>query len=395
MSTSPVLLTSGDWTPTNTSMASFSRTTDQYELTAPHQANVGRLAGTIVPELLSLAGDAADIRHSIRNTILIMHHAANGFYITYGTKRWLEEIGSQASMVRKVVIDLDCLCPADCMIAWPGFGKHHHLSLEMFDVKPVLGYMWRYELSLDISLTQDGGRRYQENIAEHPTILPPAAYGYDVASITQTFRSLMQEQLRVREYGSLLHSVGIERDSAMGALQWATTNKSGCPDYNTPKDTCGCTQQLKIFAPYTNTFSILEGGDLLRLQDREMSMRFFSLPDSIHEKVVDFIVKQNRPIEIDVNTQRGFDPSLAQVDRSIFWENWDRFIKHNRFILRYTVRDGSSNLSDLGSLRRLLRKDFKAPLWEASGFCAWPFPLLLEDAVAIRVVSVFASRGAV
>ena len=90
-------------------------------------------------------------------------HDPVGNFIAHVGARWLENLGEQAHSQRKLVIDIDALCPADC------WGSGLQGSFEMLpgeqgwvEVLPLLQLIWTRRLDLEVEFVQLRGEAHRE-----------------------------------------------------------------------------------------------------------------------------------------------------------------------------------------------------------------------------------------
>ncbi|KAI4706644.1 hypothetical protein J4E89_008711 [Alternaria sp. Ai002NY15] len=264
-------------------------------------------------------------------------------------REFFSRLGSQAHWLRKIVLDLDHLKPRDCFRGEArldnDFEEQERVfdeKLELFEVTPLLRAIWRLHADVDVSFTQPFG---------------PANYqGWEVfrchaSSITTIMRSILQGQLKLRQYGRLVAAVGIKRDGSGGMINWGTTNY----DYR------GAHPQLVRILPgpeHMSAFMAEDDGSRLELVKSNQAT-LLGIPKRIRRLIFDTIINPVDSIAINIDEETKFNCGLLYTNQEIF-ETWrSHFLFHNRFTLTMATSDLRTSFQHFDNLRKFLRKTFK------------------------------------
>ncbi|KAI4640459.1 hypothetical protein J4E93_008665 [Alternaria ventricosa] len=264
-------------------------------------------------------------------------------------REFFSRLGSQAHWLRNIVLDLDHLQSRDCFMGEArldnDFEEQERVfdeKLELFEVTPLLRAIWRLHADVDVSFTQPFG---------------PANYqGWEVfrchaSSITTIIRSILQGQLKLRQYGRLVAAVGLKRDGTGGMINWGTTNY----DYR------GARPQLVRILPgseHMSTFVAEDDGSRLELV-KSNHASLLGIPKRIRRLIFDAIINPVDGIAIDLDKETKFNCGLLHTNQEIF-ETWrSHFLFHNRFTLTMATSETRTTFQNFDNLRRFLRKTFK------------------------------------
>jgi hypothetical protein len=147
-------------------------------------------------------------------------HDPAGKFINILIPLWLSNLGHQAYMVTKLIIDLDALCPLSCTgnYGCPSFHDVFDESSSLIEVHHLLRTIWEANLDIDITILQPHGKDFTDLLNwRHPGGVRLSMYDCNNPAITQILQSLIEDQLDLRKYGRLLGRVGIKRDGSGGA----------------------------------------------------------------------------------------------------------------------------------------------------------------------------------
>ncbi|KAI4923741.1 uncharacterized protein J4E92_007715 [Alternaria infectoria] len=265
-------------------------------------------------------------------------------------REFFSRLGSQAHWLRKIVLDLDHLKPRDCFRGEArldnDFEEQERVfdeKLELFEITPLLRAIWRLEADVDVSFTQPfGPAKYQGE----------EVFRCHASSITTIMRSILQGQLKLRQYGRLVAAVGLKRDGTGGMINWGTTNY----DYR------GAHPQLVRILPgpeHMSSFVAEDDGSRLELvKSNEASL--LGIPKRIRRTIFDAIINPDDGIAIDLDKETKFNCGLLHTNKEIF-ETWrSHFLFHNRFTLTMATSDLRTTFQNFDKLRRFLRKTFKS-----------------------------------
>ncbi|KAI4610445.1 hypothetical protein J4E80_008209 [Alternaria sp. BMP 0032] len=265
-------------------------------------------------------------------------------------REFFSRLGSQAHWLRKIVLDLDHLKPRDCFRGEArldnGFEEQERVfdeKLELFEVTPLLRAIWRLEADVDVSFTQPfGPAKYQGE----------EVFRCHASSITTIMRSILQGQLKLRQYGRLVAAVGLKRDGTGGMINWGTTNY----DYRGPARR----QLVRILPGPEHMSTFVAGGDGSRLElVKSNHASLLGIPKRIRRLIFDAIINPVDGIAIDLDKETKFNCGLLHTNQEIF-ETWrSHFLFHNRFTLTMATSDLRTTFQNFDNLRRFLRKTFK------------------------------------
>ena len=308
------------------------------------------------------------------NEFAITNHPSyrdeHGDFIT-GSTAWLKGLGSQAGMVRKVIIDLGFSCP--WRYTW-NRSEGRHMECGLLDFKPLLMAIWNQNLDIDISAVHSSYWD-ETGVAHYADSSPPTTSAGNATAITQVLRALLRDELCLKRYGRLLGSIGVRRDGSGSVLQWCSTSPSECTLR------CDCTPETRWYPSYTTTFLSLGGDKQIRLQGSRGPAQFSDLPEKMRIQIIDLAISLDDPVKIDVGRQTGFGLNVLHLNKQTFDKYWYRFLTSSQFILEVKVAEGSTRLSDFSALRRILRKTFNPYVTLSRAEGSW----LLEDSTELQL----------
>ena len=265
-------------------------------------------------------------------------------------REFFSRLGSQAHWLRNIVLDLDHLQSGNCFRGEArldnDFEEQERVfdeKLELFEVTPLLRAIWRLEADVDVSFTQQFG---PANDGDKEIVRCHAS------SITTIMRSILQGQLKLRQYGRLVAAVGLKRDGTGGMINWGTTNY----DYR------GAHPQLVRILPgseHMSTFVAEGDGSRLELVKSNQAS-LLGVPERIRRLIFDAIINPVDSIAINLDEETKFNCGLLHTNQEIF-ETWrSHFLFHNRFTLTMSTSEIRTTFQNFDKLRRFLRKTFKS-----------------------------------
>jgi hypothetical protein len=151
---------------------------------------------------------------------------------------WINALGGQPRSLRKIVFDIDTLCPLECYADaegcteyWSRFRRRDGL----IEVQALLRAIWSQDLHFDIETVQPKEQPYLKVKAWGPSLVSDhpsnGNYACDPAAITKGLNSLVRDELGLRKYGRLLRGIGIKRNGSGGMVSWETlreASRRGC-----------------------------------------------------------------------------------------------------------------------------------------------------------------------
>ena len=265
-------------------------------------------------------------------------------------REFFSRLGSQAHWLRSVVLNLDQLQSMNC---FRGEARLDHSfetreavfdeQLELFEVTPLLRAIWRLNADVYVTFTQSFGPL---NVHDEEYVQ------YHASSLTAVMRSILQGQLKLRQYGKLVAAVGIRRDASGGIINWGTTNydlRGGHP------------QRVRILPgpEYMSTFVAEQDGSRIELVSSNQAY-LLGLPERIRERIFDMFITPVEGISIDVNEETKFNCGLLHTNQEIYQRWRYSFLFHNNFVFTTTTSDTHTTFDNFDKLRQFLRKTYKS-----------------------------------
>ncbi|KAI4920876.1 hypothetical protein J4E85_008991 [Alternaria conjuncta] len=266
-------------------------------------------------------------------------------------REFFSRLGSQAHWLRSIVLDLDQLQPMNC---FRGEARLDHSfeareavfdeKLELFEVTPLLRAIWRLNADVDVTFTQSFGPL---NVHDKKYVQ------YHASSLTAVMRSILQGQLKLRQYGRLVAAVGIRRDASGGIINWGTTNydlRGGHP------------QRIRVLPgpEHMSTFVAEDDGSRLKLVSSNQA-NLLALPGRLRERIFNMVVTPVEGISIDLDKETKFNCGLLHTNQEIYQRWRSSFLYQNNFVLTTTTTtsDTRTTFDNFDKLRQFLRKTYK------------------------------------
>jgi hypothetical protein len=303
-------------------------------------------------------------------------------YIERGGLMWLTSLGDQIQWVRKLVINLDGLCPSQCTAAL----THHQPAFEpkdnMINFGPLILAIWSYGLRIDISVVQPKSGFFSATKNMHSSLhLTNRDYECNITGISAILRSLVDDGQDLKKYGPQISALGIRRDGEGGIVRWGTTGCSNCRAFNT-HGYDRFRSDVTAHSASETPFSLWSRERRIVLQHREKPNNFMTLPECIRYRIIELALRE-QTVHIDLSTQTKFELGLPHVNKTMYAKHWNQFLSLSSLELIMTTQDSQTTFSNFRALRRMLQKTFKphGPLNQTNSAS-----MLLEEVMQMRFV---------
>jgi hypothetical protein len=253
-----------------------------------------------------------------------------------------ESLGSQAKLVRKIMIDRLPLPACRRVGLDSSLGVHFQNGRELESLGLVLKTIWNLNVTADISFDT------------------PLLEGdlFDGPTVNRIIKSFATGALNGKQNRRSLAQLYVSKDRSHGAMVWHTS------------ETLRKEQESKFEADSVgknshNRFSVEHSGEVLRLIGSRNKRGLLNLPLHIHKLLLDYILDPgNIVINLDKPSTSPF--SLAYVTRFTLVDWRETILWRNKLVLSTSTTQLRSAVSGLDRLRRLMRTTFG----HTSGFYA-------------------------
>jgi hypothetical protein len=162
----------------------------------------------------TVSAEAASIYYS-KNRFLITKDSCykdeTGRYFGIGAMEWIQEIGSQASLVRTLEIDLGGLCPQGC--------ESSRRPSPSIDFAPLLRYVWKDNPNVTVSVVKSEDGYFNKNRTRHGDEFEEADFECNVTNISNIFCTIRYDT-NLEALSEQLCTVMIRRDGSGGSLRY-------------------------------------------------------------------------------------------------------------------------------------------------------------------------------
>lgn len=295
---------------------------------------------------------------------------------------WLNSLGNQVQWVRKLVINLDGLCPSQCAAALADHRPAFEPRDNLIDFGPLVLAIWSHGMRIDVSVVQPKSGFFSATKNMHSSLhLITKDYECDTTGISTILRSLVDNRQELKKYGPQISALGIRRDGGGGVIRWGTTR---CSDCCTP-NIGGCDQcnsDVTVCSTSETPFTVQDGGPHLILQPLEEPRNFMTLPECIRHRIVELVIR-DQTVKIDLENQTSFELGLPHVNKTMYANHWNEFLTLSFLELIMTSYDSRTTFLNFAALRRMLRKAFKP---HGPRNHTHPARILLEEVMEMRFI---------
>lgn len=253
---------------------------------------------------------------------------------------FLNVVGSPASMIRRVDLDLTLLSEHTLYHAERG---HHELNdrifrghEKVFEITPLLKTVWTHDYHLDLGFVR-------HELGDNPTI------SCNVAAMTQVLRSILQGQLRENAHGPLLCGVAMKRDGSGGAISWGRVAKGSEKTFS-PCNRWFPEEHFEV------EFSAEEGVQRLEMKKREDRRTLLCLPSEVRGWIFEEVVCPEEAICVDLDAETEFGLGLPHINKHL----WRKFL-FNKFSFKMATSQRVTTFEDFSALQTILRHIFSYP----------------------------------
>jgi hypothetical protein len=251
---------------------------------------------------------------------------------------WLSDIGSQHSLLRKIVLDTDPLCPKAC--------EHRMVS---FDILPLARYIWTHPgMEHKIKFGQSGRPMLQHNDDRD-------FEGHKRAQNLNFMLSeiIVKDSLNLKRF--------IFSDRILATITVAIDERAGQVNYPATRSWQLITSHCEPV--YSRTFSIFGGNSDTRIQlgERNTIRGLLHAMQMTKGEIIRhcFTNSKTVTINLDNNSLCGFSFRLFQISQEIRQEFFKRlaFYDDKDIVINMTSRELSTNFGKFSSLDKVgLRK---------------------------------------
>ena len=266
----------------------------------------------------------------------VLDQECHGLYDqTKSAVKWITSIGSQISLVSKILIDADALCPATC-----------HMAYGHQDILPLLRIVWANPGSASKIVYAHTGRKLDDAVHPHPmgNVQP------NVFRIPIQVRNNLLQTLGYQDALDLKRYVRFERvlpSILVSNFTTETTPLSGWILYHS-SDPRLTYQQVE------KRFDILAGGASVHVEPQS-DVNFMALPWIAHEDIISYVCNSGKPVVFDLDKKvvNGLQMSLLSVNRRIRMTA----ISHHdqqptQFVLKMATHDTTTDFNKFQNLKR-------------------------------------------
>jgi hypothetical protein len=149
-----------------------------------------------------------------------IHDCGGNFFL--GGFEWLRILGSHSKWLKKLTINLDALCRADCPRE-SRIPSRSDPTGSLLEILPLVRLAWNSDEKLEIAFVHPQAPAHGFSEAAHG-VAPAPTTRINALSLTDVIRAMSEDQLHIRPHDFLVHSIGIRRDGSMGGVSFKTLN---------------------------------------------------------------------------------------------------------------------------------------------------------------------------
>lgn len=290
-------------------------------------------------------------------TKMFMHrfqsHDTEGMHLTMGAK-WLTGLGSQVSMLRRVTLDLDLLCPSSCETGID-FLYVDGDELHFLRFGPLVQAMWSYDHDLDISFVHSQGmldRLWRHSHGSFPSM--PCPHPIDVMALSKMLWSLHKDSLGIRKHCRFISDIAVARSGGEGFVVYRTNALHVDPRPYGVLQPGARENTIRRFAA--------DRGENLRMEPRTPPT-LLGLPKDLQHQIFGRVmfpvggvmVHLDKDVIVELEKNRFADIlglSVAQVNQELAFRYASAFWRNNTFILGMTTSGPRTSFNGFSALRR-------------------------------------------
>ncbi|KAF2246650.1 hypothetical protein BU26DRAFT_567002 [Trematosphaeria pertusa] len=279
---------------------------------------------------------------------------------------WLEEMGTNLDLLRKVVIDIDPSCPTWCV-----------RSDVRIDILPLVKWFWAHPATKCQITFANAKGKLQYNVHA-----PALRNDINAAVLNNVMHALVNvDRLGLKRYGRFERTLGhIWMSDALdyGISEYPSTQINPAGDLKRP-------------------FSVRRAGKKIRWATwiRDPSFLAFPFPPQLRNKVLDYAIQSEKPVicDVDLKIANGLNINLFGIDQWTRRYVANRFNSLNTFTIQMTATEKRTNFSNYENLRQWLESPISAlypsrfqykPKYSASGPPVIVLHFELDTAVTLR-----------
>jgi len=253
---------------------------------------------------------------------------------------FLDALGSQASLLRNVRLDLNGVCGWLCHRSSKAIIPLFPEERRIVDITLLLRAAWKHSPQVRLSFVHSLDKRTLD--AHDPYA------DCDAPAMTKLIGFLLNNGLNLQGYKDLALKIGIQRDGRGGMVIWNSPIRL---DYET---WFLRSAQLNRIPMHTSNFATIHEDSTPSFLKEHRT--FTRLHQYLQDKILHYALEDGLNIDLDVDTTLPYAPICINRDTYSRWR--DRFVTDNPLIITMATNEARSTFSSFVELRRLLRNKF-------------------------------------
>jgi hypothetical protein len=287
------------------------------------------------------------------------HWECDGDIVSQTLDSWLTQLGGQCVLLKKIKLDLDCICRAQCKsnLAQPDTQPCSSplKGSAMRDVEAVhlLKAVWAHNLQAKIILVQTRNMIRSSHWDSQPS--KPYRF-HSMIPMSKSLHALCRDRLDIKKFRRTLGSVTVNKDGSSGLVEYWTTNPHlhaqdeghaeflDMADKPATKHVCADTA-----IPFTR-----DSFGKLQVQKITLTVAFGNLPSHLRDRVFDMVMSDESACDIVMDSCQGFNTvaALLYLNRSYrkrFLSPWTTSV----FTLRTSTTSTRGSFPNIHKFERL------------------------------------------
>lgn len=269
-----------------------------------------------------------------------------GSFLTF-----LDTIGSQARLLRKVVVDVPSeskyALQTDGFFTYQDEHEDFNNQPQLMDLTSFVKGAWRKTFEFDLTLAFVGSTGPFDEWGPISTL----------SAVNITLSLLMKDQLRIRKFARTIAAIRVHHDGSGGVVVWKEEESFRLPYENQccHYDIHGFNDKREHYLQFQTNAAEEQLQSVVH--HPRVSWQGLKLPEVPSLMVFYDALYINQLVELDLDNDTCFPFGAAIVSRAFYERWWDMCVNDSSFRLRMSTDELRSSFSGFEALKRLLRKE--------------------------------------
>ena len=278
-------------------------------------------------------------------------HESSGAYIGNVAAPWMRQLGSRVRLIRKLEIDFDALCPANCPTVHCTSTDVFNPSKGPIDVTVLLIALWANDVYPDIHIVyhEDKIQNTCGNFSLSSSDKSSAKLDKSGPALDRLLRSMVHDELRLKRYLRTISYIGLDRDASGGRIVFtSTSNRSR-----------SYSRQKKHLGPFFDDISYFHAteGQKPQMLRREPA-NLLNIPEFICYRILSYVVTSTDVQKISVDTASNVTGAMTPlfINRKILLISYRSYLEANNFLIEMKSTTPTAGFCTFDRLIFLLNK---------------------------------------